>query len=174
MLGALAAQTATSGTFVLPGTHSKWVRVAGGRITEFATYMTGEVFAALKGHTILGRLMSEGPATGAGFAAGVAAARKGGAPGELLHHLFATRALGLFGMLPQTELADYLSGLLIGAELTAAAASLEEPIILIGADALVARYREAAVLLGIPHHNAPADVVVQGSHSLARQAGLIA
>jgi 2-dehydro-3-deoxygalactonokinase len=44
--------------FVLPGTHSKWVLVRNGRIVRFATYMTGELFANLKQHSILGRLMT--------------------------------------------------------------------------------------------------------------------
>ena len=57
ILGALAATERTEGIFVLPGTHSKWARVEAGRIMSFSTYMTGEVFAALKDHTILGRLM---------------------------------------------------------------------------------------------------------------------
>src|SRR5207244_2961662 len=42
---------------ITPGTHSKWCRVSGGRINGFRTYMTGELFAVLKSHSILGRLM---------------------------------------------------------------------------------------------------------------------
>ena len=60
-----------SGLACLPGTHSKWVRVEGGRIIGFTTHMTGEAFGALRGHTILGRMMREGPADGAPFDAGV-------------------------------------------------------------------------------------------------------
>ncbi len=45
----------------LPGTHAKWARLAGGRVTGFATYLTGEAFAALRDHTILGRMMRNGP-----------------------------------------------------------------------------------------------------------------
>ncbi len=42
---------------VMPGTHSKWVRVEGGRIASFETVMTGDVFSALREATILGQLM---------------------------------------------------------------------------------------------------------------------
>ena len=49
--------------FVTPGTHSKWITTEGDRLVRYATYVTGEVFAALKDHTILGRLMTPGPAT---------------------------------------------------------------------------------------------------------------
>jgi 2-dehydro-3-deoxygalactonokinase len=39
----------------LPGSHSKWVEVVAGRITHFDTFMTGELFAVLSTHSILGR-----------------------------------------------------------------------------------------------------------------------
>ncbi|MGY2047670.1 2-dehydro-3-deoxygalactonokinase [Methylobacterium sp. JK268] len=104
------------GLLCLPGSHSKWVRVAGGRIAAFTTSLTGEAYAALKGHTILGRMMEGAPAPGAAFDAGVA---RSGEPGGLLHHLFGTRALGLFGRLSAAESASYLSGLLIGHDVRA-------------------------------------------------------
>ena len=46
---------------VLPGTHSKWARVADGSIETFATFLTGECYAVLKDHSILGRLMTAAP-----------------------------------------------------------------------------------------------------------------
>ena len=60
ILGALALAGRDEGLFLLPGTHSKWAEVSGGRIVSFRTFMTGEVFGALKEHTILGRLMRDG------------------------------------------------------------------------------------------------------------------
>ena len=47
---------------MLPGTHSKWAWSEAGRITRFATYMTGEVYDVLARHSILGRLMTRRPA----------------------------------------------------------------------------------------------------------------
>src|ERR1044072_3040707 len=70
ILGALALSGQDDGLFLLPGTHSKWALVRDNRIISFRTFMTGEVFGALKDHTILGRLMSDG-ADGEGFARGV-------------------------------------------------------------------------------------------------------
>ena len=107
ILGALAATGRADGVFVLPGTHSKWARVEAGRITSFATYMTGEAFAALKDHTILGRLMDPASQDGAGFAEGVRAASRLERPGDVLHAIFMTRTLGLFDRLRP----DQLSGL---------------------------------------------------------------
>jgi 2-dehydro-3-deoxygalactonokinase len=161
ILGALAAMDRADGVFVLPGTHSKWARVEGGRIVSFATYMTGEIFAALKEHTILGRLMQAPALDGAGFAAGVGAAARLEAPGDLLHAAFMTRTLGLFDRLPPGQAADYLSGLLIGAELMSASRGARAAIV-IASPALTARYCAAGAILGLALEPAPADCAARG------------
>ena len=38
----------------LPGTHSKWACVEAGRIVDFVTFMTGELWHVLLAHSILG------------------------------------------------------------------------------------------------------------------------
>ena len=45
----------------LPGSHSKWVEVVEGCITHFDTFMTGEVFAVLSEHSILGHFCRRRP-----------------------------------------------------------------------------------------------------------------
>ena len=106
---------------LLPGTHSKWVTMQGGKLESFSTYMTGEIFAVLCDHSILGRLMPEEKASkeeaDKAFDLGLSIARDGGA-GDLTHQLFATRTMGLTERLPKAALRSYLSGLLIGNELT--------------------------------------------------------
>ncbi len=130
-----------SGLACLPGTHSKWVRVEAGRIIGFSTHMTGESFGALRGHTILGRMMREGPADGAPFDAGV---RRSGDPGGLLHHIFGARALVLAGRLAETDAAAYLSGILIGHEVRAALAGRTGQVVhVIGAPELTTLYGRA-------------------------------
>jgi 2-dehydro-3-deoxygalactonokinase len=134
------------GIACLPGTHSKWVRVEGGRITGFTTHMTGEAFATLRGHTILGRMMRDGPAGGAPFDAGLA---RSGEPGGLLHHLFGVRALALADRLPETESPAYLSGILIGHEVRAALAQAGGAVVqVIGAPDLTALYAGAIAACG--------------------------
>ena len=91
------ALSTENGAYLLPGTHSKWLAVKSGRIDRFATYMTGEVYAVLKAHTILGRLMSGEGDDAEAFSAGVK--RGAAAPELLLHTIFGTRTLGLFGTL---------------------------------------------------------------------------
>ena len=87
ILGALEIAKADGGVFLLPGTHSKWAGVTHGWITSFRTFMTGEVFGALKEHTILGRLMREGSPDADGFERGVRAATTLGSAGALFFAL---------------------------------------------------------------------------------------
>ncbi len=162
----------TDETFVHPGTHSKWVSVSDKVITGFATYMTGEVYAALKGHTILGRLMTDAASDGSGFRKGVEAARNNASAGELLHQLFSVRTLGLFDQLPAGELADYLSGLLIGSEI-AAAATPDQTVTIFGNGELTTRYGKAADLLGVGWKRGPDNSVVAGQLRIARAARLL-
>ncbi|MEP9367727.1 2-dehydro-3-deoxygalactonokinase [Xanthobacter sp. VNH20] len=172
VFGALALLGRSEGLFVLPGTHSKWVLVEGGRVTGFATFMTGEIFAALKGHTILGRMMGQGAPSPAGFRAGVAASRDLHGPGALLSRLFTIRALGLTGRLADADSADFLSGLLIGAEL-ASVTDGRETFTLIANAALTQHYSTAAELLALPHDRAPPDCAAAGLSAIARAAGLL-
>lgn len=49
----LALERPLDGVVVMPGTHSKWVRIANSRIESFSTFMTGEMFAVLSKHSLL-------------------------------------------------------------------------------------------------------------------------
>jgi 2-dehydro-3-deoxygalactonokinase len=133
-----------AGTVCLPGSHSKWARVRDGRITDFGTYLTGESFAALRGHTILARTIVDGPLVVSAFDAGV---MRSADPGGLLHHLFGVRALSLAGQLTEASSGSYLSGLLIGHEVRAALSPGNE-VHVIGAAHLTALYERAIVACG--------------------------
>lgn len=171
-------QWADRACIILPGTHSKWVWIENGRITRFATYLTGELFAVLSTHSILGRLMTAAAPEqdAAAFAMGLAAARSS-RPGDLSHQLFATRTLGLTGRLPPSSLADFLSGLLIGHELRSGLAQLEDaaqPLLMIGTPELCQRYASA---LSAMDHPAAAQLDNTAPHGLwhfARACGRLA
>jgi 2-dehydro-3-deoxygalactonokinase len=167
ILGALDA-LGGDGLVCLPGTHSKWATVSAGRITGFQTHMTGESFAVLRQHSILGRLMpapdAESDPDDRAFAAGLARARTAGG---LLHHLFGVRSLGLMGDVPAAGLPAYLSGLLIGHEL-AAAATIEGPVHLIGNETLTGRYARALELSGRVAHPMAPDLAAAGLHLLSQ------
>jgi len=145
----------------LPGSHSKWVHAAGGRVEAFSTHLTGEAFAALRDHTILGRLMrADAPADLEAFRRGVL---RSGEPGGLLHHLFGVRTLGLFARLAEASAASYLSGLLIGHEVRGAAPlDAARPILLVGAGALCALYAQAIEQCGGSAALAEADAAARG------------
>jgi len=145
VLGVVAALGGT-GLACLPGTHSKWVQTDHSRITRFTTHLTGEAYAALRGHTILARMMRDGPADGAAFDAGV---KRSGEPGGLLHHVFGVRALALAGRLPETDTGAYLSGILIGHEVRAALHGAAGAVVhMIGAPELTTLYARAISACG--------------------------
>jgi 2-dehydro-3-deoxygalactonokinase len=161
-------------TVLMPGTHSKWVRLQDGRVQGFRTRITGELYAVLRQHSVLGRLM---PATDDGtehaeaFDAGVAAAR-GSAGADLGAQLFAVRTLGLTGRLRAESLPDYLSGLLIGHELAAGLHPGGPPLLLVGDPALCRRYGRALQAFGVSPAAVHGNTAVAGLWQLARQANL--
>jgi 2-dehydro-3-deoxygalactonokinase len=156
----------------MPGTHPKWASALRGRILSFRTYMTGEVFAVLCAHSILGRMMdaaAEAP-DWAAFDAGLARA---GEADHLLHDLFSVRTLGLFERLPAKGVRDYLSGLLIGHETRAAASAARSPVALIGDHGLTQRYARALSKLGLTTVDIDEHIVVKGLVAIAHAAELL-
>ncbi len=165
---ALMRHMGGNGLVCLPGTHTKWVRLADGRIEGFATCMSGEAFGALRDGTILGRMMRhEGPVDLAGFDRGVA---RSGESGHLLHHLFGVRTLGLFGELDEAQAAGYLSGLLIGHE-ARAMAPRGGVVHLAGDGTLTALYERAIGAAGARVAMLDEDVAAQGLAIIGRAAG---
>lgn len=176
VIGAMAALGIENGLFVLPGTHSKWVEVSEGRIGAFRTFMTGEVYAALKDHSILGRLMRETVPDGAGFSRGVATGIALPNGGALLNRIFGARTYGLFDRMPATALADYLSGMLIGAEITEATRTMQthgRPIVIVGSTALNARYSVALRQTDRASAIASPDASALGHFRIAKMAGIV-
>ncbi len=165
LLGGLGDLPRGEATICLPGTHSKWVRLRDGQILSFATAMTGEAFAVLRRHSILGRLMPEGGDRDdeTWFDAGV---RRAGEAGGVLHHLFGVRARGLFGEVPAEALSSYLSGILIGREI-ADLAPATGMIHLIGAPHLSALYDRALRASGRTPRILDPDCVARGLFLLA-------
>lgn len=166
ILGALEALGEGPALVCLPGTHSKWARVEAGRVLGFATHMTGEVFEAVRDHTILGRMIDAEAWDDAAFLAGL---RRSGEPGGLLGQLFGVRAKGLFGELDEKTAGAYLSGLAIGHECRAAlAGGKRAEIALIGAGRLVGLYGTALDHLGHRTRTLAPDVAATGQWRLAQ------
>ena len=159
--------------FIAPGTHSKWIVVEDGSIQEFRTYMTGEVFGLLRQHSILARLMSGKDDVGTAFEAGVIRGLE--RPAELLHDLFSARTLPLFGEMPETHVASYLSGLLVGAEVGDAAErdGRSSTFTLLASAQLGSLYLQALGLAGLRAEVAADDIVVRGLVRIMKAKGLV-
>ena len=158
----------------LPGSHSKWVEVVDGCITHFDTFMTGELFAVLSKHSILGRTQQSAEQFQAeAFDRGVRVALSADGQRGVLSTLFSARTLGLTGALAADEQPDYLSGLLIGHELAGLPNSARTlPITLVGAAPLCARYQRALALCGFAHVSLAQEATERGLWQLALAAGL--
>lgn len=167
IFGALQLLGLGEALVVLPGTHSKWVRVQAGRIQSFSTFMTGEFFALLRQHSILSRSLpatDDEPDRGA-FAHGVELALRGN---SLLHTAFSARTLSLFERLPAAALPSYLSGLVIGEELRAQALPADTRVVVIGSEALARRYQDALALRGVAAQRIGAEATWAGLWAIAK------
>jgi 2-dehydro-3-deoxygalactonokinase len=178
LLGAVPADAPRT-LVVLPGTHSKWARVDGGVVLDFISFMTGEFYDALMGHTILGRLPPGAApvAPEAAFAQGVA---RGERVGGLLHDVFGARTLVLMNELAPGDVPEWLSGFLIGREIRNARTWAQRAgddaarVLVVGSDALAARYASALAHFGIQAVPGPADAAAAGLFRIACAAGKVA
>ncbi|HEY5803385.1 MAG TPA: 2-dehydro-3-deoxygalactonokinase [Lysobacter sp.] len=154
-----------SGIVALPGTHTKWVRMDGGRVREFSTAMSGEIFDRLTAAGLLASIV-DGPAHASpAFFDGVrAGVRRDTGLGTLL---FGARAAVIRGDIKRSEGASYLRGLLIGSEVADARALFPElaeaSIPLVGTGPVCALYAAALTELGIDSHAVESrEAIAQG------------
>jgi 2-dehydro-3-deoxygalactonokinase len=132
----------------LPGTHTKWVVLEDGSITQFLTAPTGELFALICDHSVLVEDGAHGVrlAAGAAFEEGLAEFERY-PHAQLLHRIFECRSRRLSGELPAESAANYLSGLLIASDVNGAlsllAGSNTRTVHLIGSRGLAHLYAKA-------------------------------
>ncbi len=159
---------------VMPGTHSKWARLADGVLADYRTFMTGELFALLKEKSVLvAALEGAGPVDPAiaGFAGGVRAALD--APEMTANALFSLRADWLVhGRAPDEGLAR-LSGLLIGLEIAGGSRLYggTDTVVLLADGAMGALYARALGIAGLEIDRVEADELARdGLFMAARHA----
>ncbi len=159
--------------FVTPGTHSKWIDVVDGRIVNFATYITGEMFSLLRNHSILGRLMTSDQDDEAQFLKGVDRAMAD--PAGFLHSLFSVRSLGLFNAVPADSLASYLSGIVIGTEVAHATLHNDRAAryVVLASPGIGGRYVRALKHVGLDVVMGDPLAIIKGEAVVARMAGII-
>jgi 2-dehydro-3-deoxygalactonokinase len=177
LVGALAAAADHPGTVVLPGTHSKWVRLDGARVTGFTTAMTGELYGLLMRDSILARLATGEPGTevSEAFVRGLDAEDARGDERGLAALLFTARPLVLAGRLDPSDVADYVSGLLIGSEVRHMLRGTPAGVVaLCGPPATEHRYRYALERGGATVRTVGEDAAARGLWGIALDAGLAA
>ena len=138
----------------LPGTHTKWVMIVDGYIQSFLTALNGELFSLLHRHSVLlpeptGDSNSHHFHAGA-FCEGLALACIDHA--SILHTLFSTRSRQISGSLTTTTASDYLSGLLIGSDISGALACFapwKGPVTIIGSQDLCVQFEYALEYFGV-------------------------
>jgi len=126
----------------LPGTHTKWVVVDAGRVVQFQTALTGELFALLRAHSTLLRVSATTSNTvdAASFELGL----RESLGADLLHRLFQVRSRQLIDGMSTDQATSLLSGLLLGCDVEHARDVLRpERVTLICEPALASLYAQA-------------------------------
>ncbi len=145
--GFLSLNPGWDGIICLPGTHTKWVHVSAGEIVSFQTFLTGELFDLLTTQSVLRHTVVEGTDwTAFGDAVSQAVSR----PAQASSELFRIRADALLNGLSGERAYARLSGLLIGAELSAAKPYwLGQRIVVIGSGMMAEGYVQALAAQGV-------------------------
>jgi 2-dehydro-3-deoxygalactonokinase len=142
LLGAVAAGLAPADSLLVqPGTHCKWVQMEAGRVADFTTAMTGELFALLRKHGLLAAQLGGEVSLGDAFFEGV----EDGKRQDLAAALFGIRAAKMLGQRDDADATSYASGLLIGTDVAARLAESRHEAVHILADPVLGALYSAAV-----------------------------
>lgn len=174
LFGWCAMQAQWQGLVALPGTHTKWARFDDGRITDFFTSMSGEIFDRLTSAGLLASIVEGEAEDGPVFLDGVRMGRERKLGLGTL--LFGARARVISGQLERAAAASFIRGLLIGSEIADAQAMHPDlngaPVPLIGNGPLCKLYRSALASVGVDSRAVDSQTAcLAGFHALhlARQ-----
>lgn len=147
ILGTIISEpTERQSLICLPGTHSKWAKVQGGKLVSFRTFATGELHALSVDKSIYANLTATGPFDEAAYCHGLEVSEDR----AILNHLFQARSRVLVGDMSSKEAYWFLSGVLIGSEIHSV--SLEAADLTLIADGELAHLYTLGcqILLGAP------------------------
>ncbi|MFH2246003.1 2-dehydro-3-deoxygalactonokinase [Enterobacter sichuanensis] len=164
----LGARTLSpSSVYVMPGTHCKWVQADTEQIHDFRTVMTGELHHLLLNHSLVGAGLPEQETSPEAFTAGL---ERGFASPDVLPSLFEIRASHVLGTLPREQVSEFLSGLLIGAEVASMRdfVAQGQAITIVAGSSLALRYEQALRRAGHDVSTVSGDTAFQaGIRSIA-------
>lgn len=166
LLGALTLQPAS--LYVMPGTHAKWVQMSQDRVLDFRTVMTGELHHLLLRQSLIGVGLPGQETSASAFRDGL---KVGSNDASILARLFEVRASHVLGARDPRHISDFLSGLLIGHEVTLMAQQMmsnSQPITIIAGSALAQRYQQALAFIEVDSVTLEGDPAFQhGIRSIA-------
>ncbi len=171
LLGALGLDAAGRAVVCLPGTHSKWVRVNGGTVERFATFMTGELFDVVMRETILSHAVTgaDDAVDTEAFKSAVGAAIE--KPALAANLLFRVRSGQLLHGGTPSSARERISGTLIGLELAAGLAGdiPRAGITLVASGRLQVLYQLAFETVSVPVRCVGAEDAVRRGLAMAAQ-----
>lgn len=158
IIGLAEKHAINNGVYLLPGTHSKHVFVRNNILQDFKTYLTGELFELLATDSILANSVhkSSGFKNKTAFHRGIDASQEA----NLLHALFKVRSSDILDGSDPVDNYEYLSGLLIGSELSNLRMTVPEQIVIAGAKILQDYYSAACDYLKLNYFEADSSIDV--------------
>lgn len=146
--------SSSDAVLVLPGTHSKHIRIKNNKVVDFSTFMTGELFQltsqrSVLSHSVQSRSINDKESIDY-FKQGVNLLKEG----NYLASLFQARTNTLLKQFSPTQNYCFLSGMHIGYEMSSLQQLASDTVIIICAgDALALLYRTALASLTISNRN---------------------
>jgi 2-dehydro-3-deoxygalactonokinase len=163
--GLIPELPASGATVCLPGTHSKWAMVRGGRIESFRTWLTGEAYERLTRESLISGDGTPADPSSAAFHLGV---EQSALPGGCLHHLFLGRTHLLADRIGPSEVRSFVSGVLVGHEIREAVRfAPDRPVHLVGDSPAAEATAAGLAILGIPFVPSRGDLHLAGILAIA-------
>lgn len=166
-----------SGVVVLPGTHSKWVRLQADSVVDFSTFVTGELRNLILDYSVIGQFAQGREECDASFAEGLHWGRDCHKRGGVARAVFAARTMPLIGRIAPRNVASYLSGILIGAEIAEAVSFLgsgDSTFRIVGSEKLAELYKRGFSEMGLTATCHDPDAAAIGMIRLAQTRGWLA
>lgn len=142
-----------SGLICMPGSHAKWVRIENGLVIDFATSMSGELFAALSASSVLQHSLKNvtkkvDPQSNV-YSNAVRESLSD--PATVLTRLFAARPQSLLNQVSDDDAAAHISGTIIGQDIAGAIARFApvHATTLVGSGHLGDLYSQALQIAGL-------------------------
>ena len=154
-----AFKLSPSKVYIMPGTHCKWVLADGSRVNSFRTAMTGEMHSIMMKYSLVGLGAGEQEDSEPDFIAGL---ERGYTENNIVPRLFEIRGANILGGIKPCHVGEFLSGLLIGAEVASMQKIFkftkeDSPLTVIANDFFYARYEKALKLAGLEAKQLDAD-----------------